>query len=86
MRIDSLKQYDKAWVKLSKMQQQRAFAALEILAENPNHPLIRLHQLKGSLYPQYSISAGGDLRIHYIKTSQDSILLTAVGTHAQLYK
>lgn len=85
MRVDTLKQYDKAWSKLSNQQQKRALKALELFMNSPHQPNLRLHQLKGSLYPQYSISAGGDLRIHFFKISEDSIVLTLVGTHAQLY-
>lgn len=85
MRIDTLKQYDKSWAKLSKQQQKRALQALGLFMQSPYQPSLRLHQLKGSLYPQYSISAGGDLRIHFLKTGEDSIVLSLIGTHAQLY-
>jgi hypothetical protein len=47
-----------------------------------------LHGLKGPLAGTYSISAGGDLRIHFEPQETSSglvALLTTVDTHSQLY-
>lgn len=85
MRVSTHKRYDKAWAKLNRQQQLRALAALKLFTTNPNHPSLRIHQLKGEYYPQYSISAGGDLRIHYSQIDPNTIILMLVGTHAQLY-
>jgi addiction module RelE/StbE family toxin len=85
MRIKTHKQYDKAWAKLNKNQQQRALAALKLFLIDPTSPSLRPHQLKGSYYPQYSISAGGDLRIHYLQLDANTIVLMLIGTHSQLY-
>ncbi len=67
-------------------QQQRALAAIELFVKNPQAAQLRLHQLKGELYPQFSISAGGDLRLHFLKSDPETIVFTAIGTHAQLYE
>ena len=73
------------WAKLSQKQHSQANASLKLFLANPSSPKIRLHQLKGNYYPQYSISAGGDLRIHFVKTDEDHIVLVMIGTHSQLY-
>ena len=86
MRIDTHKDYDKAWPKFNRRQQTRVLEALQKFMVNPTDPRLRVHQLKGELYPQYSISVGGDLRVHYREISKSHIVLMAVGTHAQLYK
>jgi addiction module RelE/StbE family toxin len=85
MRIETHKQYDKAWAKLNSGQQKRALIAIKQCLSEPNSPRLRIHQLKGEYYPQYSISAGGDLRIHYLQLDDGTIILMLIGTHSQLY-
>ncbi|MGC1177445.1 MAG: hypothetical protein WA843_05235 [Candidatus Saccharimonadales bacterium] len=86
MRITTHKQYDKAWAKLSGRRQQRVLAALRLFVAEPGNPQLRLRQLKGEYYPQYSISTGGDVRIHFLRTDKNVIVLMLVGTHSQLYE
>lgn len=86
MQIKTHKSYDKAWARLNKKQQKRALLAIQLLITEPNNPKLRLHRLRGEYYPQYSISVGGDLRIHLLKLADKSIILMLIGTHAQLYE
>lgn len=85
MQIFTHKQYDKAWSKLSKAQQKRISKSVQLFMANPDAKSLRIHQLKGEYYPQYSLSAGGDLRIHYLVVDEQTVMLVAVGTHSQLY-
>jgi mRNA-degrading endonuclease YafQ of YafQ-DinJ toxin-antitoxin module len=85
MQIRTHKHYEKMWTKLSRKQQLQVLAALKIYIEIQNVEKLRVHQLQGEYYPQYSISAGGDLRVHFLKLDNDSIVLMTVGTHSQLY-
>ncbi|HEX8226937.1 MAG TPA: hypothetical protein VF572_03655 [Candidatus Saccharimonadales bacterium] len=85
MQIKTHKQYEKSWKKLTPLQRDRALGALTQWLKAPTSPALRLHQLKGEYYPQYSISAGRDLRFHFLTVSPDTIVLMAIGTHAQLY-
>lgn len=85
MQIDFHRHYIKRWNKLTLREQERVTAAIELFLVNPTDPKLRLHQLKGKYYPQFSISAGGDLRAHFLQLTADSILFMLVGTHAQLY-
>lgn len=75
MRSLTHKQYRKAWIKLPIAKQQEALIALKLLYSDPTNPRLRLHQLKGKYFPQYSISAGGDLRIHFLRMDDDTVLL-----------
>ena len=84
MKVVVHRQYSKMWAKLSLEQQSQANACLKLFLTNPSSPKIRLHQLKGN-YPQYSISAGGNLRIHFVKINEDHVVLVMIGTHSQLY-
>lgn len=86
MTIKTNRIYNKKWARLNKGQQTRVLKALRQFIQNPRAAQLRVHQLKGGFYPQYSISAGGDIRIHFLYTAEDSVVLTNVGTHAQLYK
>jgi len=86
MEINTHKHYEKMWVKLGRNQQLQVLNALKLFMSDQNNPKLRIHQLKGNYYPQYSLSAGGDLRIHFLKLNETSIVLMLVGTHAQLYR
>lgn len=86
MNVQTHRKYDKLWVKLTKKQQERALGALKLFLDNPLAPTLRLHQLKGEWYPLFSISAGGDLRIHFLQKDEKTIVLMAIGSHSQLYK
>lgn len=85
MRIETHKSYTKMWVKLAVQQQKRAIDAINMFTTGNHTPALRLHQLKGEYYPQYSISAGGDLRIHFVMQDKDKMVLLEIGTHSQLY-
>lgn len=47
---------------------------------------LRLHALTGEWENHFSISAGGDLRIHLKYIEELNVLVVTVGTHSQLYK
>ncbi len=85
MQIETHKRYDKMWAKLNRKQQLQLLAALKLFMANENHQKFRVHQLKGTYYPQYSISVGGDFRVHFLKVGDNKIVLTMMGTHSQLY-
>jgi mRNA-degrading endonuclease YafQ of YafQ-DinJ toxin-antitoxin module len=74
------------WSKLSRKQQLQVLAVLKLFLSDQADPRLRLHQLKGKYYPQYSLSAGGDLRIHFLKAGDSRIVLMMVGSHSQLYR
>lgn len=85
MIIKTHKQYDKTWAKLNNKQQQRVLATLKLFVTDQQAESLRIHQLKGEYFPHHSISAGGDLRIHYLVLDDETVVLMLVGTHAQLY-
>ncbi|NLJ27865.1 type II toxin-antitoxin system RelE/ParE family toxin [Desulforhabdus amnigena] len=62
--------------------------ALELLAEDAFHPLLRTHKLKGKLEGSWACSAGYDLRIIFEFTQyegSETILLESIGTHQEVY-
>jgi len=60
---------------------------LKLLSAKPNHPALRLHQLKGKLNGLYSISINTSYRITLeFLISEKEIILVNVGTHDQAYR
>jgi mRNA-degrading endonuclease YafQ of YafQ-DinJ toxin-antitoxin module len=91
MRIDRLdlsSRFVKQLTRLSVRKQDRVREALRLAINDPGDPRLRVHALAGQFQGTYSISAGGDLRIHFrlIESDGQSIAsLQSVGTHSQLY-
>jgi mRNA-degrading endonuclease YafQ of YafQ-DinJ toxin-antitoxin module len=73
------------WAKLDRTQQLQVMAALKLFMTIQNKKQLRIHQLEGKYYPQYSLSAGNDLRIHFLKVKKNKAVLMLAGTHDQLY-
>lgn len=86
MKADFTKPFSKQFEKLPRKSQERARAAVALLLQDTTAPSLRNHELKGEWSGHRSISAGGDLRLHFKAIGHDKILFVAVGTHAQLYK
>lgn len=59
---------------------------LKLLELNPNHPSLRLHELKGKLKGIHSISINISYRITLeLIISEKDIILIDVGPHDQVY-
>lgn len=57
---------------------------LSLFKENPIHPSLRTHQLKGKLKNVFSISIDRSFRLVYIKNGE--YLFFDLGFHSQIYK
>ena len=86
MVIKTHRNFDKQFAKLSKKQRKKVETSLALFRKNPHAAKLRCHALTGEYSGHYSISAGGDLRLHFRYLSNDAAIFTAVGSHAQLYK
>jgi addiction module RelE/StbE family toxin len=73
--------------KLPKPTQIRVRDAIELFKVDPKTRSLRNHRLTGQMRHVWSISAGGDIRIHYTKHINGEIIIffVDVGTHSQLY-
>ena len=87
MRIEYHKNFTKQFEKLKRKEQARVVNSLKIFEKEPFAEELRNHQLKGNLSQFRSISAGGDLRLHYYEKEPEHIVVVfvAVGSHSQLY-
>lgn len=59
-------------------------ARLSFFLNNPNHPLLHDHPLKGDQSGRRSFSVTGDIRVIY-KRTEDTIIFLDIGTHNQVY-
>lgn len=85
MQLAFTKEFEKQYKKLSPKQKTKVEAAITQFVEDKNIASLRLHALKGAWKSHYSISAGGDLRIHLKYIEEANVLVVTVGTHSQLY-
>ena len=60
---------------------------LQLMEINPNHPSLRLHQLKGNLSDLYSIAINISYRITIEFLIQDNTIIPiSIGSHDEAYK
>ena len=60
---------------------------LKLLEVNPNHPSLRLHQLKGKMNNLHSVSINLAYRIViYVIFKEKTIIPIDIGTHDELYQ
>ena len=52
---------------------------------NPSHPLLRNHRLKGTQKDYCAFSVTGDTRIIYRRIDDQTVELLDIGTHNQVY-
>lgn len=84
MTISYSKNFIREAKKLGKQQQQKLRERIEIFSENPLHPVLRNHALKGTHKSYRSIDVTGDVRALYLQ-KEDEAIFDTVGTHSQLY-
>jgi addiction module RelE/StbE family toxin len=87
MKIEYHKNFTKQFAKLRTNEQERVVNTLKIFEKNPFAAQLRNHQLKGQLANFRSISAGGDIRLHYYEKEPNNIIVVfvAIGSHFELY-
>lgn len=80
------KAFDKQLAKLPKYSRDKAIKTVGDFLDNPTKASLRNHALTGDWSGFRSISAGGDLRLHFELIDKDTAYFVAVGTHSQLYR
>ncbi len=86
MDIDFTKVFNKQFGKLPLKKQQQAKNSVSLFMNDMLNPKLRNHGLRGEWQGYHSISAGGDLRLHFKIVSDNKVLFVAVGSHSKLYK
>lgn len=87
MKAEYHKSFDKMFSRLPDKQQKVVRQAIKDYLTGQNTETLRIHPLRGEWAGHTSISAGGDLRVHFIVyVEADMAFFVAVGSHSQLYK
>jgi addiction module RelE/StbE family toxin len=80
--------YSKAFIKqakkLSPELRQKLQNRVKMFSDNPLHPTLRNHALKGKYKEYRSIDVTGDIRALYLQRENEAVF-DAIGTHSQLY-
>ena len=58
---------------------------IQIFMDNPSHPLLRGHALKGAKDGLCAFSVTGDIRIIYRRMNDSEAEFLDIGTHNQVY-
>lgn len=58
---------------------------LSLFIKNPNHILLKDHQLKGKQSPNRAFSITGNIRVVYHKINSNQLILLDIGSHNQVY-
>jgi addiction module RelE/StbE family toxin len=85
IRITKHRLLQKSYRKLSGEQKMLFMQRTKLFQNNPNHPLLKTHMLKGDLKGFYAFSLGGNLRVCFRWIDKNTIRLYKIGTHNQVY-
>jgi mRNA interferase YafQ len=72
--------------RLTNRQKIQVLDTIDLFTVEPLHKDLRNHALKGEWAGYRSISIGGDLRLHFKLTDEQTAYFVAAGSHSQLYK
>jgi len=86
MKLELSREFEKQYKKLNQKQAEKVSQTLEDFLRDKSIVSLRYHALRGEWQGYYSISTGGDLRIHIRYVSETIVLVVAVGSHSQLYR
>ncbi len=58
---------------------------IKLFQDDPNDPVLRSHQLKGAKKNLKAFSVTGNIRIVYLRISENHVVLLDIGSHNQVY-
>lgn len=79
------KNFNKQYKKLKASEKKRTQERLLLFIQNPYHPLLNNHPLKGKYLDYRSINVTGDLRGIYKMISDNEVIFVTVDSHSNLY-
>ena len=86
MNITLHRNFEKQYKKLRLAQQAIFKERRTLFLEDPFHPLLNNHPLKGAYVGHRSFNVGGDLRVIFKPLKRNEVLFVAIGPHTKLYK
>ena len=85
MKILFHKNFRKIYKKLGVGARKKFKERRDLFLQNPFHPLLNNHALKGKYEGYRSINVGGDLRAIYKELKKNLALFANIDTHSNLY-
>jgi mRNA-degrading endonuclease YafQ of YafQ-DinJ toxin-antitoxin module len=85
MHIVKAKSFEKQYRKLPQRTQEQFAARLRLYFVDKNHPLLNVHSLKGAYAGLWSFNITADIRVIFDDSINGVVILTAVGSHSELY-
>lgn len=85
MDIEYKPKFQKQYAKLPNTMRLQFKERLQLLLDDPTHPQLKIHALKGKYAGYLSMNVSGDLRAIYNYDGDSIIIFFFIGTHSQLY-
>lgn len=88
MNVYLSKNFVRASKKLTKnnpLLKEKISEKINLFQDNPNHPTLKRHKLKGKMIEDWSFSIENDIRI-VLTYIEDGVLLVDIGSHDEVYK
>ena len=77
--------FDKQSKKLKISEKKKTQERFLLFIQNPYHPVLNNHPLKGKYLDYRSINITGDLRAIYKLISDNEVIFVAIDSHSNLY-
>ena len=84
--VITTKGFDKSFKKRDKFIQKKALDRIRLFREDPFNFLLNNHSLAGEHKNKRSFNVTGDYRILFYYFDENTICLTDIGTHPELYE
>ncbi len=78
--------YKKSFAKKDKFVKEKALERIELFIRDPFNPLLNNHALQGEHKDKRSLNVTGDYRIWFYYENENTVVLSDIGTHAELYE
>jgi len=83
--IEYKPKFKKQYAKLPTAMRSQFKERLKLLLDDPTHPQLRIHALRGKYAGYLSMNVSGDIRAVYKYDGDSIIIFFFIGTHSQLY-
>lgn len=84
--VITTKNFDKSFKKKDKFIQKKALERIRLFREDPFNVLLNNHALLGKYENRRSFDVTGDYRILFYYFKENTIILSDIGTHSELYE
>ena len=84
--ILTTKDFEKSFKKKDKFIQNKALERIKIFREDPFNVLLNNHALTGEYENKRSLNVTGNYRIMFYYADENTVILSDIGTHTELYE